>query len=498
MDIIGLLWQGFQIGLEPANLMACAGGIIIGTIVGVLPGIGPIGAISLLLPFSMMMDVTSSIIMFAGIYYGAMYGGSTTSILLNVPGEAASVVTCIDGYAMARKGRAGAALAVAAIGSFIAGTMGLVGLMLFAPFLANFALSFGPPEYFAIAVLGLIILTNLTGSSGPKSMLMALIGIMLGTIGTDSLTGINRLTFDIDELQRGVDMSIAAMGLFGLAEVFSTICQPQEKVKLHSVRFRELYPNREEMRRSVAPIFRGGVIGFLAGLIPGPAAVISTFVSYAVEKRKSRNPAEFGQGAVEGVAGPESANNAAASSAMIPLLSLGLPFAAASALLLTGFLMHGVTPGPMLISERPDIFWGLVASMYIGNVLLLIINLPLVGIFASILKIPLNILMPVVIIVTLTGTYALNNSIFDLFLVIGFGFLGFFMKRSGYEPAPLIIGLVLGPTIERGLVQGLIICNGDIWALIARPVTAVIFTIGMLIIGYSLYRSKAISEMTKE
>lgn len=490
METVNLLLQGFQIGLLPANLTACAVGIVIGTIVGVLPGIGPVGAISLLLPFSLMMDVTSSIIMFAGIYYGAMYGGSTTSILLNVPGEAAAVVTCLDGYAMARKGRAGAALAVAAIGSFVAGTMGVVGLMLFAPYLANLALSFGPPEYFAVAVLGLIILTNLTGRSGLKSMLMALVGIMLGTIGTDSLTGINRLTFDVDELQRGVDMSIAAMGLFGLSEVFSTICRPQEKTKLHSVRFRELYPNKEEVRRSVGPVLRGGVIGFLAGLIPGPAAVISAFVSYAVEKRKSRNPGEFGQGAVEGVAGPEAANNAASSSAMIPLLSLGLPFATASALLLTGFLMHGVTPGPMLINERPDIFWGLVASMYIGNVLLLIINLPLVGIFASILKIPLNILMPLVIIITLTGTYALNNSIFDLLLVIAFGFLGFFMKRTGYEPAPFIIGLVLGPTIERGLVQGLIISNGDIGTFLTRPITAAIFTIGLLVIAYSLCRKR--------
>jgi len=483
-----MLVHGFSIGLSPANLLACTIGVLIGTLTGVLPGIGPLGAISLLLPFSFGMDVTASLILFAGIYYGAMYGGSTTSILLNVPGEAASVITCIDGNAMAKQGRAGAALAVAAIGSFIAGTIGIIGLTLFAPFLANLALAFGPPEYFAIAVLGLIILTNLTGTSWIKSALMAVIGIMLGTVGTDSLTGINRFTFDVNELQRGMDMGIVAMGLFGLAEILNTVSQSKAKISLEAVKFCDLYPNKQELRQSIAPILRGGIIGFLIGLLPGPAASISSFISYAVEKRRSSNPDRFGQGAIEGVAGPEAANNAAVSATMIPLLSLGLPFAPAAALLLSGFMIHGIIPGPTLVTQQPDLFWGLIASMYIGNVLLLIINLPLVGVFASILKTPVNILMPIVAIITLTGVYSLNNSVFDLLLVTIFSILGFFMKRTGYEPAPLVIGLMLGPTLERGLVQGLIISSGDIASLFTRPISGTILAAGVVLIIFNIFR----------
>jgi putative tricarboxylic transport membrane protein len=488
LETLDMLLHGFYIGMSPVNLLACTIGVLIGTLIGVLPGIGPMGAISLLLPFSFGMDVTTSLILFAGIYYGAMYGGSTTSILLNIPGEGASVITCIDGNAMAKKGRAGAALAVAAIGSFIAGTIGVIGLTFFAPILANFALAFGPPEYFAIAVLGLIILTNLTGTSWLKSALMAVIGIMLGIVGTDSLTGINRFTFDVDELQRGMDFAIVAMGVFGIGEVLHTITQAKATVSLEAVRFRDLYPNKQELRRSIAPIFRGGLIGFLIGLIPGPAASISTFVSYAVEKRQSSHPNEFGQGAVEGVAGPEAANNAAVSATMIPLLSLGLPFAPASALLLSAFMIHGIIPGPTLITQQPDLFWGLIASMYIGNFLLLIINLPLVGIFASILKTPVNILMPIVIIIILTGAFSLNNSVFDLTMLTVFGALGFFMKRTGYEPAPMLIGLMLGPTLEKGLVQGLIIGSGDIGSLFTRPISGTILALGVMLIIYNAVR----------
>jgi len=486
LDVLQLLFDGFFISLSFANLLACMTGVLLGTLVGVLPGIGPIGTIALLLPLSFNMDATASIIMFAGIYYGAMFGGSTTSILLNVPGEASSVITCVDGHAMAKKGRGGAALAVAAIGSFIAGTMGLIGLTFFAPILADAALFFGPPEYFAIAVLGLIILTRLTGASMLKSALMATIGIMLGTIGLDSLTGISRFSFGIDELQRGMEFSIVAMGLFGISELLDTMIEPNTKKQLQQVRFRELYPNPVEWRRSIAPIFRGGAIGFLAGLLPGPSGIISSFASYAVEKKRSKNPEEFGQGAIEGVAGPEAANNAAASATMIPLLSLGLPFSAGSAILLSGFMIHGIVPGPTLITQHSDLFWGLIASMYIGNVLLLIINLPLVGIFAYLLKTPLNILMPIVLMVTMTGAYSINNSMFDLGLLLGFGFLGFFMKRAGYEPAPLIIGLILGPTLETGLTQSLIIGNGNVYSMFMRPISGTILLIGILILVYNL------------
>lgn len=486
MEQLMLLMQGFYISITPVNLLACIIGVLVGTLVGVLPGIGPVGAIALLLPFSISMDVTTSLIMFAGIYYGSMYGGSTTSILLNVPGEASSIVTCLDGYEMAKKGRAGAALAVAAIGSFIAGTIGIVGLTFFAPVLAKFALLFGPPEYFAIAFLGLVMLTKMIGKSMLKGALMATLGLMLGTVGTDSLSGINRFIFGVDELQRGFDLSIVAMGIFGIGEVLDAMLQPSTNLELKSIRFRELYPSKEEWQRSVRPIFRGSIIGFLIGLLPGPAGVLSTLVSYVVEKRHSKNPEEFGQGAIEGVAGPESANNAASSATMIPLLSLGLPFSVVSAMLLSGFMTHGVIPGPNLISGHPDIFWGLVASMYIGNILLLIINLPLVGMFATILKTPMKILLPLIIMITLVGAYSINNSIFDLFLVITFGVLGFYMKRTEFKPAPLIIGLVLGPTMERGLTQGLIIGDGNLLSFFMRPISGSILVLALLLICYNI------------
>lgn len=487
MEILDLLLQGLSISMIPANLLSCTIGVLIGTLVGVLPGIDTVSAIALLLPFSYGMDSTAALIMFAGIYYGSKYGGSTTSILINVPGEAASVVTCLDGYPMGQKGRAGAALAVSAIGSFIAGTIGLIGLTLLAPPLAQAALVFGPPEYFALALVGLILLSKLTGTSTLKSALMAAVGVMLSTIGLDSLSGISRFTFGIDELDRGFDLSILAMGLFGIGEILTAMTQTDTKPDIPSVRFRDLYPTKEEWQRSVTPMFRGGIVGFLVGLLPGPAATISSFISYSLEKRCSKNPEEFGHGAIEGVAGPESANNSAISATMIPLLSLGLPFCGATAILLSGFMIHGITPGPSLITQRPDLFWGLIASMYIGNIMLLIINLPLISIFVQMLKTPLNILMPLVAVVTLTGAYSINNSILDLLWVVLFGILGFILQRAGFEPSPLIIGLVLGPELERGLTQGLIICNGNIWAMITRPITGTVLALGAVIISYNLF-----------
>lgn len=488
LDSLSMLISGFDISMSPTNLLACIAGVLVGTLVGVLPGIGPVGAIALLLPLSYSMDAISSLIMLSGIYYGAMYGGSTTSILLNLPGEAASVVTCIDGYAMAKKGRAGAALAVAAIGSFIAGTMGLIGLTLFVPMLSKLSVVLGPPEYFAVAVVGLVVLCKLIGTSMLKSALMAAVGIMLGTIGMDSLSGISRFTFGIDELHRGVEFAIVVMGVFGLGEIIYTVTQPMGEISLQPVKFRELYPSQEEWRRSIAPIFRGGAIGFLVGLFPGPAATVSTFISYAVEKQRSTTPEEFGRGAIEGVAGPEAANNAAALATMIPLLSLGLPFAPASAILLSGLTIHGIVPGPNLVTHHPDLFWGVIASMYIGNLLLLIVNLPLVGIFVNILKTPINILMPIVAIIIITGAYSINSSFLDLALLIIFGILGYLMKSTGYEPAPLIIGYVLGPTIESGLTQGLIIGNGEVWSFFTRPISGAILSIGIILILYNLLK----------
>ena len=487
MDVLAMLVSGFYVSMSPVNLLACTVGVFIGTLVGVLPGIGPVGTMALLLPFSFTMDATTSLILFAGIYYGSLYGCSTTSILLNVPGEASSVVTCIDGYAMAKKGRAGAALAVAAVGSLIAGTMGLVGLSFFAPIISRFALNFGPSEYFAIAAVGLLILMKLTGTSMLRAGLMVAVGIMLGTVGLDSLTGVSRLTFGVDELQRGMEFSIVAMGLFGIGEILHTLVHAEAVGGVQSVTFRELYPNKEECRRSIKPIFRGGVIGFLVGLLPGPSATISTFVSYDVEKRVSKHPEEFGQGAIEGVAGPESANNAAASATMIPLLALGLPFSSVAAILLSGFMVHGIVPGPTLMTQNQDLFWGLIASMYIGNIILLIVNLPLVGLFTYILRIPIKILMPIVLIITLTGAYTINNSFFDLGLIAGFGILGFFMKQTGYEPAPLLLGLMLGPVLENGLVQSLIIGDGSIWFFLSRPLSGTILWGGMALLFFNIF-----------
>ncbi|HWR08123.1 tripartite tricarboxylate transporter permease [Sporomusa sp.] len=485
MEILNLLLQGFYVSIIPANLLACTIGVIIGTLVGVLPGIDTISTIALLLPFSYGMNSTAALIMFAGIYYGSKYGGSTTSILLNVPGEAASVVTCLDGYPMAQRGRAGAALAVSAIGSFIASTIGVIGLTLFAPPLAQAALAFGPPEYFALALVGLIILTNLTGTSTLKSTMMVAVGIMLGTIGLDSLSGISRFTMGFDELDRGFELSILAMGIFGIGEILTVMTKPTTPPSLPSIGLRDLYPTSEEWRRSVPPMFRGGIVGFLVGLLPGPAATISSFVSYALEKRFSKNPSEFGHGAIEGVAGPESANNSAISATMIPLLSLGLPFCGATAILLSGFMIHGITPGPALITQQPDLFWGLIASMYLGSILLLIINLPLIGIFVQLLKTPLNILMPLIALLTLTGAYSINNSMSDLVWIVLFGIIGFFLRRTGFEPGPLLIGVILGPGLEQGLVRGLIICDGNIWAMLTRPIAGSIFAIGVLVILYN-------------
>lgn len=483
-----MLMHGFYISLQLPNLLACVAGVALGTLVGVLPGIGTIGAIALLLPFSYNLDITTSLIMFAGIYYGSKYGGSTTSILMNVPGETASVVTCLDGYAMAQKGRGGAALTVSAVGSFVAGTIGLIGLTLFAPPLAEAALAFGPPEYFALALVGLIVLTKLTGTSTTKSILMSIIGIILGTVGLDGLSGISRFTFGVDELDRGFDLSLLAMGLFGIGEILTVMASPHPPVKVKSIKLKELYPTREEIRRSNGPIWRGSFLGFLIGLMPGPAATTSSFISYAWEKYRSKKPDEFGKGAIEGVAGPESANNSAVSATMIPLLSLGLPFCGGTAILLSGFMIHGILPGPDLITQHPDLFWGLIASMYVGNVMLLIINLPLIGIFVQLLKTPMHILMPLVIVLTLTGAYAVNTSVLDLLWIILFGILGFFLNRTGFEPAPMIIGIVIGPELEQRLIQSLLLTDGHITQIFFRPISGTIFAVGGLFILYALYR----------
>lgn len=459
-------------GLQPANVLACFVGVVMGTVVGVLPGLGPAAAMALVLPLTMKLDPAAGLIMLAGIYYGSMYGGSTTSILVNVPGEAASVVTTIDGYRLARRGRAGAALAVAAIASFVAGTFSVVALQFFAPLVARAALAFGPAEYFAFTLFGLVVLANLTGRSRLKALAMVALGFMLATVGMDPLGGTVRFTFELDGAQGGLSFIAVTTGLFGVAEVLAAAAVPGAAMPAARVRFRELYPSREELRRSVAPMARGSVLGFLVGLMPGPAATIASFVSYGVERRVSKHRAELGTGAIEGVAGPEAANNAAAGGGMVPLLSLGLPFTPATAVLMSGMLLQGITPGPFLLRDHPHVFWGVIGSFYVGNVMLLVLNLPLVGIFARVATIPPRYLMPVVLVLCAVGAFADNNNFFDVWVMVAAGLLGYGMRALDYDPAPLVLGLVLGPVMERSLLQALTIARGDVSGLWSSPLSA--------------------------
>lgn len=489
MSTLSLLLSGFAQCFTWERMIACVAGVLVGTLTGVLPGIGVTGAMALLLPISFGMDAITALILFAGIYYGAMYGGSTTSILVNLPGEAASVVTCLDGNQMAKKGRAGAALAISAWGSFIAGTIGLIALTFIADDIAGLALKFKSPEYFAICVLGLVILTNLTGKNPLKSLLMVFFGLALGTIGMDDVFGVSRFDFGNMYLKRGIEFGVVAMAVFGINELFGTLLEPQDDdIKIEKVKIRDLYPNREEWKRSVAPILRGTVIGFLIGLIPGPAGTLASFSSYAAEKKVSKHPEEFGHGAIEGVAGPESANNAASSAAFVPLLSLGLPFAPPSALLLTAFITHGIQPGPTLITQHPDVFWGLIASMYIGNVFLMIINLPMVGVFASILKCPAKILMPVVMVITYTGAFATNGTTFDIVLLIILGVLSYIVSKYGYSMAPLAVGICMASTLEQRFQQTMIMMRGDISRLAKYPIACVILGLAVFLLLISLLK----------
>jgi len=467
------LVNGFGIATTIHNLLYCLIGAIVGTLIGVLPGLGPIAGIALLIPATFGLNPTSAIIMLAGIYYGAMYGGSTTSILLNVPGETASVITCIDGYQMAQKGRAGPALATCAIGSFIAGTIGIFGLVFLAPPLAEAALAFGPPEYFSLMVFGFIVLSNVTGTSLIKSLTMAVLGLIIGTIGIDPVTGDARLTFGSISLLSGIEFVAVAIGLFGIGEVLINVEKPSEilEQRVRIPRLRELYPTLQDLKRSIGPILRGAGIGFGVGLVPGPAPVIATYSSYMVERKISKHPEEFGKGAIEGVAGPESANNAACQSAFIPLFVLGIPFAPPTAILLGALLIHGVSPGPLMIGQHPGLFWGVIASMYIGNFILLILNLPFVPLFANILRIPKKILLPLVILFCITGMYTVNNSVFDIWMMLLFGGLGYLMRKWAYEGAPLLLALVLGPKLEVAFRQSLMISHGDFGVFVNRPIS---------------------------
>jgi putative tricarboxylic transport membrane protein len=484
------LIQGFAVALTPVNLLFGFLGALLGTLVGVLPGIGPIGAMALLLGVTYTLPPATALIMFAGIYYGSMYGGSTTSILVNIPGEASSVVTCMDGYQMARKGRGGAALFIAAIGSFVAGTIALLILSWLAPLLADAALKFGPPEYFAISVFGLLVLSQLSGQGLVKSFLMIGVGLILSTVGMDVITGQPRFNFGTLGLKQGIDFVPIAMGLFGVAEVLEAAREKwDEKREVIRVRLRELLPTKAEVRRSAGPTLRASFLGFSTGLIPGPAAVISTFLSYTLERKISKRPQEFGQGAPEGVAGPESANNASAIGAFVPLLSLGIPFAPPTALLLSAMMIHGVTPGPLLMKERPDVFWGVISSMYIGNFMLLVLNLPLVGLFVHVLRTPRNLLMPLILLLCIVGVFAVNNSVTDLWIMLLAGIAGYALKKSDYNVAPLILALVIGPMMENALRQSLMLSLGKFDIFYTQPLCRDLFLLaGLIIIAPHLFR----------
>jgi putative tricarboxylic transport membrane protein len=482
---IDSLLLGFSVALRPDVLWYAFLGCIVGTLVGVLPGIGPLSGISILLPVTFGLDATKAIVMLAGIYYGSQYGGSTTSILMRIPGEAASVMTCVDGYAMARKGRSGAALCIAATGSWVAGTFGVLMLTAIAPPLAAFALRFGPPEYTALLVLGLVFLAYMSSTSLPRTLLMASVGLLLGTIGIDNLTGHFRYSFDIPELGDGIGIVPVAVGLFGLGEILST---PSANVtgQVIAPRLRELLPNLKEWRESALPIGRGSLIGFLIGLTPGSAHIISSFLSYAMERRLSKTPEEFGKGAVAGVAGPEAANNAASTGAFVPMLALGLPTGPVTAVLMAALLIHGVPPGPTLVNEHPDVFWGFVASMYVGNVMLLALNLPLVGLFVNVLRIPYAFLYPLVIMFCVIGVYAVNNSIIDVWIMLIMGGLGYLLRKFGLDPAPLVLGLVIAPTFEMSLRQSLIMSNGNWTIFFQRPIALVLFAISATLLVLAL------------
>jgi len=481
MDIIHSIGLGFAVALQPVNLLYCFLGVFIGTLVGVLPGIGPVGAMSLLLPVTFQTTPEAAVIMLAGIYYGAMYGGSTTSILVNIPGEAASVVTCLDGYQMARQGRAGPALGMAAFGSFIAGTAAIVGLMLLAPPLSRFALKFGPAEYFSLMVLGLCILIYLAHGSMAKALLMAAFGVVLGLVGLDAITAQPRLTFGRMELVDGVGLVPIVMGLFGIAEVLLNIESVLKRNILKSS-ISGLLPTRQDWRDSAGPLARGSVLGFFLGILPGGGAVISSFLSYALEKRVSRHPERFGHGAIEGVAGPEAANNAAAGGAFIPLMTLGIPPNVVMAMLMGAFIIHGVQPGPLMMTQKPELFWGVIASMYIGNIMLLILNLPLIGIWVQVLRVPYRILFPLILLFCLIGVYAVSNTVFDIYIMVLFGVVGYLMKKFGYEPAPLVLAFVLGPMLENNLRKALILSQGDFSTFVTRPLSAIALLLALALL----------------
>jgi putative tricarboxylic transport membrane protein len=475
-DLLQHLAFGFGVALTPVNLLYCVIGVVVGTAIGVLPGIGPVTTVAMLVPLTFGMNPTAALIMLAGIYYGSQYGGSTTAILINTPGETSSVMTCLDGYQMARQGRAGPALGMAAIGSFVAGTISVVLLMLLARPLIRVALEFGPAEYFAIMLLALLTLGGLTGESVTKGLLMAAFGLLLGTVGGDPMTGTPRFTFGVPSLLDGLEFLPVTIGLFAVAEVLTQASRSIAK-DVYAPPIQGILPSRADWRACRWTLPRASVLGFVVGVLPGAGATLASILAYLTEKRLSRHPERFGTGVIEGVAAPETANNAASGGALVPLLTLGVPGSGTTAIMLGALMLWGLRPGPLLFEKNPELVWGLIASMYIGNVLLLILNLPLIGLWVRLLSVPPRVLMPLILLFCITGTYAVSSNLFDLGIMIAFGILGFVLQRYGYPVAPIVLGLILGPMLETHFRRALIVSRGDYAVFLQRPIAAVILAI---------------------
>ncbi|MET1178195.1 tripartite tricarboxylate transporter permease [Peribacillus simplex] len=485
MDSLFLLLQGFETALTWSNLLYCFIGVMLGMIIGVLPGLGPVSGTALLIPITFGMEPVSAIIMLSGIFYGSMYGGTITSVLVNVPGEAASVITCIDGYEMTKKGRAGAALGVSAIGSFIGGIVAVTALTFAGPALSKVALKFGPPEFFAIMLLGMLMIVALMGKSLVRGLIAAVLGLLLAMVGQDMVTGEFRFTFGSIELMDGIDFSVMAMGLFGISEIMLNAENPTKVGKSEKVK--GLLPRREEWKPTLKSIGRGTGIGMLLGVIPGANSIIASTFSYILEKKIAKDPSRFGKGAIEGVAGPETANNAHSGAALIPLFSLGLPSSPTMAVILGAFIMHGLTPGPALFTKNPDFVWGLIASMFIGNVLLLIMNMPLVGIWAKIAMIPYKLLFPIILMVILVGTYSLNGSLWDVGMMLIFGVIGYILKKLDIPMSAMIVTFILGSQLETSMLQSLSISTEGFLIFFTQPISAVIMGIALIIFAISVY-----------
>ncbi len=462
MEPIEGLWYGLSLAFTYQNLLAAFAGAFAGTAIGVLPGFGPTAGLALLLPFTFAMGPSTGLIMMASMLYGAMYGGSTTAILMNMPGEAASVMTCIDGYKLTKKGRAGAVLFIVAAGSFIGGTISVIGVMLFVPTLSELAIIFGPGEFFALTAGGLLLLSRISAGTLAAGLLPMAIGLLLSTVGQEAVSGQYRFTFGLNDLSQGLELAVLAVGIYGIAEIMFVVEALTAQTKPMRVRVREMLPTREEIRRSWAPIGRGTIVGFLFGLIPGPATTLSTFTAYRLEKAVSKYKNEIGEGAIEGVAAPETANNAAATSLMVPLLGLGIPFSSATALMLGAMMVHNVQPGPLLMTSYPEIFWAVIASMFIGNIMLVVINVPMIGLWVNMLRIPAYILLPTILMMAIIGAYSLRNSMFDVSLLLGLGILGYVLRKLEFQLAPLVVGVVLGPMIEKHFREGLFMSQGDL------------------------------------